>query len=322
MKYTSSFLLAFVWLTGIHQAQAQTPRINFTAPMVYPEGVAFNAKTNQYFVSSVKTATIGTVDPAGKYSPFYEDSALKSSYGMKIDPKTNRLWVCTSDGNYSKFSEPGTYKKVARLISIDLATKKKVDDIDLAKLYPGKHFINDLVFDDKGNIYITDSYSPVIYKVDAKGSASVFAESDFFKGEDVGLNGIVFHPKGFLLVANDREGALYKVDINNPKAISKVKIKNLFPGIDGLLWDAQNNLVLIQNKGVDKTYQLTSKDNWLSADILASTLITDRFQYPTTGVLQSGKIYVLNAKLNEITDSTRAPSKEFSLQQVEFRPVQ
>ena len=322
MKYFFSVISISFSLICTNNAQAQTPRINFTAPMVYPEGVAYNEKTNQFFVSSVKTATIGTVDPAGRYAPFYEDSALKSSYGMKIDPKTNRLWVCTSDGNYSKFSEPGTYKKVARLISIDLGTKKKAADIDLAKLYPGKHFINDLAFDDKGNIYITDSYSPVIYKVDAKGSASVFTESDLFKGEDVGLNGIVFHPNGFLLVANDREGALYKVDISNPKAVSKVKIKTLFPGIDGLLWDAQNKLVLIQNKGVDKTYQLSSKDNWLSADILASTLITDRFQYPTTGVLQGGKIYVLNAKLNEITDSVRAPSKEFSLQQVEFKPVQ
>ena len=321
MKYTTSFLLATVCLLGATNAYAQTPRINFTAPMVYPEGVAYNDKTNTFFVSSVKTAAIGTVDPGGKYSVFFEDNALKSSYGMKIDPKKDRLWVCTSDGNYSKFSDPSTYKKVARLVSIDMNTKKKVDDIDLAKLYPGKHFINDLTFDDKGNIYITDSYSPVICKVDAKGSASVFTESELFKGEDVGLNGIVYNPKGFLLVANDREGALYKVDINNPKAVSKVKIKNLFPGMDGLLWDAQGNLVIIQNKGVDKTYQLSSKDNWVSADILASTLTTDRFQYPTTGVLQSGKIYVLNAKLNEITDSTRAPSKEFSLQQVQFKPV-
>ena len=300
---------------------AQTQRLNFTAPMVYPEGVAFNEKTNTYFVSSVKTATIGTVDQNGTYATFFQDSSLKSSYGMKIDSKNNRLWVCTSDGNYSKFSEPSTYKKVARLISIDLNTKKKIDDIDLAKLYPGKHFINDLAFDDKGNKYVTDSYAPVIYKIDAKGSSSVFTESDLFKGEDVGLNGIAFHPKGFLLVANDREGALYRVEIANPKNITKVKINTLFPGADGLLWDAQNNLVLIQNKGVDKAHQLSSKDNWLSAELLASTATTDRFQYPTSGVLQSGKIYALNAKLNEITDSTKAPSKDFSLQLIQFKPV-
>lgn len=321
MKYIFRGLLivASVWNGNVH---AQTPRINFTAPLAYPEGVAYNEKTNTFFVSSVKTATIGTVDPNGNYAVFYQDNSLKSSYGMKIDPKSNRLWVCTADGNYSRFSEPATYKKISRLISIDMATKKKVNDINLASLYPGKHFINDLAFDDKGNIYITDSYSPVIYKVDAKGIASIFTQSDFFKGEDVGLNGIVYSPKGFLLTANGQQGALYKVDINNPKNVTKVKINNLFPGADGLLWDNQNNLVLIQNKGVDKTFQLNSKDNWQSAEILAATATTDRFQYPTTGVLQSGKVYVLNAKLNEINDSTKTPSKEFSLQLVQFKPVQ
>lgn len=303
-------------------AAAQTERIVFHAPVMYPEGVAYHSQQKLFYVSSVKTGTIGSVDAAGMYKKIYEDSLLKSSYGMKVDNKNNRLLVCISDGNYSKFSTPATYKKMARLIAVDLATGTKKWDVNLDKLYAGNHFANDLTLDEKGNIYITDSYSPVIYKVDAAGKATVFAESEWFRSEDVGLNGIIYHPQGYLLVAHNTNGALFKVDIKNPKSISKVKLKTFFPGADGLLWASPNNLVLVQNKGVNKAFQLSSSDNWMSAEVKASTAAADRFQYPTTATLQDGRVWLLNAKLNEITDSSMSPSKEFSLQLARFQPVQ
>lgn len=126
---------------------------------------------------------------------------------MKVDNKRNNLWVCTGVPNHSMYSDSSTYKKLARLIALDLTSGRKTDDIDLSKLYEGKHFANDLVLDDAGNIYITDSYLPVIYKVDAQGKASVFVQHEMFKGEDVGLNGIVWDAKGFLLVINNSTGA-------------------------------------------------------------------------------------------------------------------
>ncbi len=303
-------------------AAAQTERIVFQAPVMYPEGVAYNPVQKLFYVSSVKTGTIGSVDASGLYKKLYEDSLLKSSYGMKVDAKNNRLLVCISDGNYSKYSTPATYKKMARLISIDVATGTKKWDVNLDRLYAGNHFANDLTLDDKGNIYITDSYSPVIYKVDAQGKATVFATHEWFKSEDVGLNGIIFHPQGYLLVAHNTSGAIFKVDIKNPKLVSKVTLKTFFPGADGLLWASPNNLVLVQNKGVNKAFQLGSTDNWMSAEVKAATATADRFQYPTTATLQDGRVWLLNSKLNENTDSSTVPSKEFSLQLAKFQPVQ
>lgn len=318
MKFTGLSIAAMIICIA---AVCQTSRITFKAPMKYPEGVAYNDKTNTFYVSSVKDATIGTVDAAGNYKAFYQDKDLKSSYGMKVNAAKNQLWVCTGDANYSDYADTQTHKKMIRLITIDLSSGKKVQDINLSKLYNGKHFANDLAFDDKGNAYITDSYSPVIYKVDAQGKASVFAENELFKGEDVGLNGITYHPQGFLLTVNNATGAILKVDINNPAMVTKVKIDQLFPGADGLLWDGQGNLVLIQNESLDKANQIASTDGWTTAKIKAATSILDRFQYPTTGILRGDKIYLLNAKLNELNDPTKKPSEEFSLQQVVFKPM-
>jgi sugar lactone lactonase YvrE len=300
----------------------QTEKIVFKAPLAYPEGVAYSPVKDLFYVSSVKTGTIGTVDQAGNYKVLYQDSLLRSSFGMKVNPAGDRLWVCISDPNYSKYSTPATFKKMARVISIDPGTGRKLADIDLGKLAPGKHFANDLTIDNGGNLYVTDSYSPVIYKIDPKGKAIVFASSELFKSADVGLNGIAWHPQGYLLVAHNTDGALLKVDINDPKKITKVKINTFFPGADGLVWEDNNNLVLIQNKGVNKAFRISSTDNWGSATVNAATASEDLFQNPTTATIQNGKIWLLNAKLNELSDSSKIPSKEFSLQAVRFIPVQ
>lgn len=316
---TSKYIAA-VLLTGLSSlAIAQTPRIEIKVKGLYPEGTAYDAAQGKFFVSSVIDGTIGTVDKQGKYIKFYEDKSLRSTYGMKVDAKKNRLWVCVSDANYSQYSDSSTYKKLGRLIALDTKTGKNVADIDLAKLYNGKHFINDLTLDEAGNAYVTDSFSPVIYQVDANGKASVFAQNDLWKGEDIGLNGIVYNSAGFLLVADGRAGAIYKVDIKNTKAVTKVKIDQFLPGADGLLLQDNNTLVLIQNKGVDKIFQIYSTDNWQTAKIKAATAATDRFQQPSTATMANGKIYVLNSKLNELADPTKKPSVSFPLQEVIFK---
>lgn len=312
-------LIALVLAHGI--VKSQTARITFTAPMVYPEGVAFDKSSQKYFVSSVKTGTVGTVDGSGAYAVFYEDSTLKSSYGMKVDEKSNKLWVCTGDPSASKYSTPATKRKLIRLVGIDLRTRKKTDDIDLSTVFSGDHFLNDVALDDQGNKYLTDSYSPVVYKVDKAGTASVLLQSEKFKGADVGLNGVVWHKAGFLLVVNGSEGTILKIDLKSGNKITSVKVPQFFSGADGLLWDHEN-LILVQNKGSNIIYQLTSTDNWSSAKVAASTLGTDRFHQPSTATIGGdGKIYVLNSKLNELTDPTAPPSKQFSLQVARFVEV-
>ncbi len=300
-------------------ARSQTKRIEFIAAESYPEGVAFDAKRNVFYVSSARKATIGQVDAGGNYSAILIDSSLKSTFGMKV--KGDQLWVCAGDPNHSKYRDSATYKKMIRLIGIDLLTGKKSADIDLSALYTGNHFANDLTFDDKGNIYITDSYSPVVYKVDHAGKATVFAESTWFSSAGVGLNGIVWHPGGYLLVTNNGNGNLLKIDISEPARISKVRINQFFPGSDGLLLDDEKNLILVQNKGVNKIFKLGSMDNWQTAKVLSATQSKDMFSYPSTATIRNKETWIMNAKLHELSDSTTVPSKKFSLQLAEFIPV-
>jgi len=298
-----------------------TTRIEFEATDSYPEGVAYDSINNVYYVSSARTGTIGKVSPQGVYEELHVDYNLKSSYGMKIHPDGKRLFVCVGDANYSKFTSPETRRKMIRLISIDLATGKRLSDIDLSALVPGKHFGNDLTFDDNGNIYITDSFAHAIYKVTQAGQASVFAKDKVFETEGIGVNGIVFHPEGYLLVDNSNTGQLYKIDINNPSKVQKVAVDQYFMGADGLVLDDPNHLTVVVNGGNDKIFKLKSEDNWQSAVLAGTTLIADRFTYPATATRFNNEIWVMNAKFNELIDSNAVPSKTFAIQKAVFKPV-
>lgn len=298
-----------------------TARIEFNAPETYPEGIAYDSISDAYYVSSARLGNIGKVSPAGVYSTVIADPSFKSSYGVKIHPDGKRIFTCIGDANYSKFSTPDTKKKMARLVGIDMMTGKKTDDINLANLVPGNHFPNDLAFDSQNNAYITDSFANVIYKVTPAGKASVFAESPMFKTEGVGMNGIVYHPSGYLLVVSSGLGTIYKIDLTVPNNITKVKTDQFFMNGDGLLLMGKSKLVLVQNGGSDKIYELTSTDNWASAKLSASTLGADRFTYPSTAAKAHDKVWVMNAKFSELTDSTSVPSNKFAIQQARLMPL-
>lgn len=298
-----------------------TARIEFTAPEAYPEGIAYDSTSNTYFVSSARLGSIGKVTPAGAYTALISDPAFKSSYGLKVHPDGKRLFACIGDANYSKFTSPETRKKLARLVGIDKMTGRKTDDIDLSALVPGKHFPNDLTFDSRQNAYITDSFANVIYKVTPDGKASVFADSPLFKTEGIGLNGIVYHPGGYLLSVSSGTGAIYKIDLADPRKVSKVATGQFFLNGDGLLLDGDRKLLVVQNGGSDKIYELTSDDNWSSAKLSASTLAADRFTYPSTVTKAGDKFWVMNARFSELTDSTSVPSRKFAIQHARLMPL-
>lgn len=316
MKYLLSCLL----LAGCLSV-GPTTRIEFEARDVYPEGVAYDSVSDVFYVSSMRTGAIGKVTRQGVYSVLHADSTLKSSYGMKVHPDGRRLFALVGDANYSKFTAPDTRRKMARLISVDLSSGRRLSDVDLSALVPGKHFANDLTFDNQGNIYITDSYAHAIYRVSADGKASVFCQDKQFVTEGIGINGIVYHPDGFLLVNNSNTGKVYKVPVNNPQNVQRVAIDQYFLGGDGMVLNDNNRLTMAVNGGNDKIYQIKTEDNWQSAKLAATTLIVDRFTYPATAALSKGEVWIMNARTNELMDSNAIPASRFAIQKAVLKPV-
>lgn len=286
--------------------------ITFTAEQAYPEGIAWHPTQKLFFVSSVHTGTVGKVSPQGVYTPFIQDAQLIASVGLALDVKRNLLWVAIGDLGASTRSSPATAYKLAAVAAYDATTGERCAYHDLSHLIEGGHLANDLAVDAAGHVYITDSFSPVIYRVDAQGQASVFAQSDWFKGEGFNLNGIVAHPDGYLLVNKYNSGEIFRISTRNGADIQRVILPEAVKGADGMLLRGKNRLVVVQNAGNDQVVELVSTDGWRSATLQPARKSVHSF--PTT-VAQVGKdLYVLNSRLDTLLTKDAPKVSEYLLQ--------
>jgi hypothetical protein len=269
---------------------------------LYPETIEFDRQHDQFLVGSFREGAIYRVDDKGDVSRLVDDLRLCSVLGIALDLERGRVWAVNSDlGASAKPSALGP-KKLAAVGVYDLTTGAAQQYIDLTALFSGPHLLNGIALDTAGNAYVTDSFSPVIYKIATDGHASVFLQDAQFSGEGISLNGLVVHPDGYLLVIKKSDGSLFKVPIDEPAHFSKVAIAQTFIGGDGVTLIGKRSLLVIANQTPDHTsntaFSLSSDDGWVSAKVQASQQLGD--SYSTTAALRDDKIYVIQSKLNEL----------------------
>jgi sugar lactone lactonase YvrE len=229
-----------------------------------PEGIQYDEANQRFIVSSRTQGRIGTVRDDSTYTQLADDPKLVSTIGLNLDATRQRLLAAVSDaGANTTRSTATTLRKLAALAIFNPSSGALLSYIDLGALRPNlPHFANDIAVDNQGNAYITDSLSPIIYKVDAQGVATVFLEnSQLSGGTGFGLNGLVYHPDGYLLVAKSNDGTLYKVPLANPASFTTVASTQSLVGADGLLL-LDNTTLLVVTGSQSTVFQMASSDAW------------------------------------------------------------
>ncbi|RZA50116.1 gluconolaconase [Serratia marcescens] len=303
---------AALFLSGVMQAQA-TQRIDFSpdAAGAYPEGIAWNARAGAFLVSSLRGGQLGLVYPDGRYRRFSTGSGLITTSGMLVDAERNRVLVCNEDVGVSLNSASGTRNRVAQVLEFNLDTGALQQTYDLSSLSRGPTLANDLALDAQGNIYVTDSFQPQIYKIDrATRQVSILVRSARLmpadapaaaQGTQPYLNGIVYHPDGYLIAADYTRGLLWKVTLDNAPAISEIRLPQRLKGPDGLRLKNAHELVIVQSypgrKGgmSGNVTLLASSDGWASAH-LAAVATPPGLDGPTGAALRDGEVWVVNSR--------------------------
>lgn len=248
--------------------------------MQFPEGMVYNPFTDRFLVSSIALGTIGSVTPAGVFSPFIQDAALASTAGMEIDKSRKRLLVTSS-------TVQGT---VAQLFIYDLNTKNRLFLIDLVALANdgAPHLANDVALDQQGNAYVTDSYAGKIYKVDHNGNATVFYNNPAYTPlpGQFGFNGIEYSNSqgGYLLVGHTALARIIKIPVDNPAAFTIVQFPPSLISPDGLLLSKNSKELIVVNNTAQfpgsNVMSFETTNNWATA---TSTEAFDTGTvYPTT----------------------------------------
>jgi sugar lactone lactonase YvrE len=201
-----------------------------------PEGVAAGGD-GTFFVGAVGDGTIyrGTIDSPA-VTEFIPGATGKSAVGMKV-----------ADGLL--YVAGGT---TGRITVYDLGTRQQV-----ASFATGTDgFLNDLVVTRSGDVFVTDSFRPIIWHVTAaQVSAGSGTPEQIAVGPEIAyqagfnLNGIVARRGGRqLIVVQTNTGDLFRIDLGSGEPSSR-QIEQIdappLPGGDGLLRD-RGRLVVVQ----------------------------------------------------------------------------
>ena len=232
-----------------------------------PEGIEYDHLNQRFLLGSFIEGKVFALAANGELTTVLDDPDVDAIIGIEVEEDRQRILAAVADpgvfaGQTSGFARVGVFDLTsgARLALVSL------DDAYIDAPEDTRFFPNDLVADSAGNIYVTDSFAVVVYKIDSQGTASVFIRRNQFP-ENQSINGIISHPDGYLLIAGSGTGVLYKADTRNPENFSVVGLPEKLPGIDGMVWDASGNLVMTSS---GRTVVLNSHDNWASAQLVAT----------------------------------------------------
>ncbi|MBF8186626.1 SMP-30/gluconolactonase/LRE family protein [Nonomuraea sp. K274] len=277
--------------------------INGHAPTLHPEGVAYDPARKAFLVSSMRQGTVSILRPDGSVKTLVRDSKLISAVGIQIDSAHQRLFVANADDGAGEHSSPETQKHVAGLGVYDLRTGHRVRYVDLAATTGGvreNHFGNDIALAPDGTAYVTDSFAPVIYRVDTDGRASVFLRDARLGGSDFAANGIAWQD-GHLIIAKTNDGTLWRVPAQRPRSLRRVPLDRPLTGADGIALRRDGSLLVVRNRlsatPANAVAVVRPAKDWKSARVTSQRFWKD--PAPTTAAADPrGRFYVLSGRMD------------------------
>ena len=238
------------------QQQVEHTKINklweTTNDLKNPESVAYAPKQNVLFVSNLngkptekdQNGFISKVSPSnGNISELNWVTGLNAPKGLAISNNNSKLYV--SD--------------ITDLVEIDIDNGKIMKRFNA----PGSAFLNDVVSDNQGNIYVSDTITNTIYKLDANNnnntsSLQAWLQSPLLNGPN-GLH--VDNTKNKLIVASlgdmSKPGAGIEVVDLKSKTITtlgKEGTTSPFGGLDGIVSDTTDTHYYVTDNPAGKVY--------------------------------------------------------------------
>lgn len=278
---------------------------------LYPESVDYDNKNQRFVIGSFNEGNVYILHPnTGKLQLFITDSNFVGVTGVYTDEVNNRLIVASGDLGISQKSgaNNSTVGKIAYLGIYNLTNGRLIKGINLRRYNPYPHqFPNGITTDQNGVIYITDSFSPCIYKVYNSYKTELFLNyPQAFAPYDsisIGLNGIAYNEEGgYFIVSKTSGNKLFRIMLNNPNQVSEVTgLSTAIWAPDGLGWTSDNQLVVIDNGSRNgAVHILTSTDGWSSAYSIKGIAI-GQDAYPTGCTLANdSSMYVIYSYLGNL----------------------
>jgi Cu-Zn family superoxide dismutase len=256
---------------------------------VFPEGVAFQPATGDFFVSSTTDGTIfrGNLNQ-GAAQPFLPGGAdgRTSATGMKVDSQ-GRLFVSGGGTGGMFVYNIADGKPLAHFTATQQPT-----------------FINDVTLTPNGDAFFTDSQSPVLYRVftNANGELSNevwlnFTNTPLQYQQGFNLNGIAATDDGeYLIVVQSNTGKLFRIATDTKEVMPINLGDQALTNGDGIWLDDHTLYVVRNQNGVIVKVQLD--EEYTSGTVVSSTG-NPLFAYPTTIAKADNTLLVVNSQFDK-----------------------
>lgn len=249
-----------------------------------PEGIAIGRGTT-FYTGSLATGAVYQGDlRTGQGSVLVPPQTGRISVGMKLDSRTNYLYVAGGTTGQGYVYSASTGETVA-----------------VFEFSTGGSFINDVIVT-RTAAYFTDSFQPRLYAVDLAQDGSLpdpvqirtitlGGEFNFIPG-GFNANGIAATANGeWLVIVQSSTGALYRVDPDTGDAVAITGVST--PNGDGILLHG-TTLYVVQNRL--NQIAVIALDPTLTSGELTQTITSPNFRIPTTVAEFGDALYVVNAR--------------------------
>jgi hypothetical protein len=256
-----------------------------------PEGVAYDAVAETFYLSSVYKRKIVSINMKGEARDFAtERDGLWSVMGMKVDGARRLLWVATA-AHPQMSNYKGEDNGKSGLLKFDLRTGKLIKKYLLPN-NPKPHWLGDLVINSRGDVFTSDSISPAIYIVPHQtDELELFLEDAQFSSPQ----GLSFTPDEKHLFMADYAKGIFLIDLQTKKLVNLQPAPNItLLGLDGL-YSYQGNLIGVQN-GINppRLVRLSLSRDMSRIERLETIEANNPlFDEPTLGVLVKDTFYLI-----------------------------
>jgi len=306
------WLCVLVVLVGVAcGGTGQTQSIELPGERVFPEGIALDESSGDFYVGSTDDGAIyrgSAAEPDAEVEVFAEPGAdgRTAVTGMELDA-SGRLFVAGRD--------------TGLIFVYDTSSGELVDRFDTGG-DDEPTLVNDIAVTSDA-VFVTDSFRPVLYRLPVSGD-DVGAPEEWLRfedgpltyGEGFNLNGIVTTgDERWLVVVHYGTGELFRIEIRSGAVVPIDLDGGTVENGDGML--LIGSTLYVARAAPEQEILVIDLDVEAAAGRIVDRIQDDAFAYPTTIAAFRGRLLVVNSQLDMSGDQGQ-PELPFSVASIEL----
>jgi sugar lactone lactonase YvrE len=277
-----------------------TVRSTLADSTFWPEGVDYDPHSKRFYVASIRHRTIAEIARSGLSREVWprNQPGTGAVMGVRVDPRGGVLWATMAGLPQMEGFVPSD-TGIAALVRVSIRSGLIERRWDLPAGI--KHVPGDLAIGPRGDVFVTDSDQPVLYRLRIASDTLERLTSPLFRS----LQGMAPSPDGRYLFLADYSHGLLRVDLASNAVTRIVDAPNSTAlGCDGIVW-YRGSLIAVQNGVVPARVMRFHLDE--RGERITKAELFDRnweiADEPTIGTIAKDTyVYVANSQWEKHTD--------------------